>query len=127
MAYQQFITDQASNSHDYWQQYVSNFLVMGCEFRMFWQSVRNGDRLKQEESISKFLGIFLLLSKHNYVNICLDGMDREYSQISYQHLQQIRLNSACHYNCGKDCNGQVYHCVALDEMQENITQERLPH
>ena len=47
-------------------------------------------------------------------------MDREYSQISYQHVQQIRLNSACRYKCGKDRNGQVYHCVALDEMQENI-------
>ena len=46
---------------------------------------------------TKFLGVFLLLDKNNYVEIVLSQMEKKYDNVSYKQLQEIRINSISRY------------------------------
>ena len=66
-----------------------------------------------------FLGVFMLLKKHQYVEITLSMIEREYRNISYKQLGKIRVNSAVTYKVNPDENSATNNCKCLDEMQEN--------
>ena len=115
-----FIKDVVQKSTDQRRQMLASFIITCNEFRTYWMSIRNGDRIYQEYSMLQFLGVFMLLKKHVYVELCLRSIEREYGVISYKELNDIRINSCVRYRIGKDQNGQVNTAVALDEYQETI-------
>jgi hypothetical protein len=98
--------------------YLVNYCVLCRKFRLFWNSIRSGDRLTQEFILNEWIGIFSMLNKKNYLEIALNTIDRNYSEIAYEDLEECRLNSFVRYNKGIDKDGRNFYCVALDEAQE---------
>ena len=96
------------------------FILMGRKFRQFWYAMKRGDRVIQEHITNELIGIFYLLMKHNYVEICLSAVETEYSKITYKELMSIRINSSVSYINGKDSKGDPYPLHVLDEVTENI-------
>ena len=97
---------------------ILNFVQMTRKFRSYWNAVRCGDRIIQEKIFIEWLGIFVLAGKSNYFEICLNSIEKEYGEVSYKELQEIRINSYVNYenkNDGKSC-----HFVGLDEAQEML-------
>ena len=115
-----FVEDMILNSSDERRQLLASFITSVRMFKIFWDSIRTGDRLYQEHAIIKFIGVFLLLKKYVYVDLCLNAIEREYHDIDYESLMHIRINSCVKYRVGKDSNGKWCTAVALDEMQENV-------
>ena len=68
----------------------------------------------------QWCGIFYLLKKHNYFEICLSAIEKEYLGISYDELQLIRIHSSVRYRNGNDSKGNPYPLHVLDEVMENI-------
>ena len=50
----------------------------------------------------------------------MNTIDREYGSIKYEHLQDIRVNMACRYHCGRDKDGQLFPLHVLDSVMENV-------
>ena len=65
----------------------------------------------------KFLGTYMLLKKTQYVEITLSMIEREYNDISFKELNQLRVNSCIQYKSGK--KDAVQDWVGADECQEN--------
>ena len=70
---------------------------MGNSFRFFWEAMQNGDRIMQEKIMNDYIGIFYLLKKHKYVEICMLQIEREYKSIKFKSLQEIGMNMAFRY------------------------------
>jgi len=115
-----YLKDKASTTCDERRKYVYYFMLMCRKFRQFWYSMRRGDRVMLEYITIEWCGIFYLLKKHNYFEICLSAIEKEYSNISYDELQAIRINSAVRYRNGNDNKGNPYPLHVLDEVMENI-------
>ena len=79
--YMSYIHEIIKISTDERQKYLASFIVSVRQFQMFWESVRCGDRIYQEYAMMKFLGVYLLLKKHQYVEITLSTIEREYRDI----------------------------------------------
>jgi hypothetical protein len=79
---------------------------------------KNGDFLIMEEIENDFCGVFLLMGKTKYYELCLSQMERRYSDISQSELNEIRINASCRYR--KDNKNKVYVMHVLDEMMENV-------
>ena len=82
--------------------------------------MKRKNRVLQEHITNEWIRIFYLLKKHNYVEICLSAVETEYSNISYNELMSIRINSSVRYRNGKDSKGNDYPLHVLDEVMENI-------
>ena len=93
---------------------------MGRKVRQLWYAMQRGNIVIQEHITNEWIGIFYLLKKHNYVEICLSEVETEYSKISYKELMSIRINSSVRYRNGKDSKGNPYPLHVLDEVMENI-------
>ena len=89
-------------------------------FQMYWSAVRAGDRLMQEKIVQDWLGIFVLLSKPTYVEVVLNSIDKEYDELEYTALEELRRNAYVRFNCGSDKDGCPFYCLAMDETQELI-------
>lgn len=63
---------------------------------------------------------FLFIKKHNYVDICLNAIETEYSKISYSELMAIRINASVRHRGGHDNKGNPFSLHVLDEVMENI-------
>ena len=55
-----------------------------------------------------------------FFELCLNTIEREYNDIDYRSLMDIRISSCVKYRVGKNSNGELHTAVALDEMQENV-------
>ena len=115
-----FVEDMVCKSTDERRKLLASYIIAVREFKMFWESIRVGDRLYQEYSVLQFIGCFLLMKKHVYVELCLNAIEREYNDIDYRSLMDIRINSCVKYRVGTTSNGELHTTVALDEMQENV-------
>ena len=102
---------------------------MASLFKNYENAMRTGDTAFLEIIEAKFLGIFMLLDKSNYVEIVLSQFEKKYSEIDYNDLHDIRVNSASRYkHCYKEANSDAvstsqydftpYH--VLDESMENV-------
>ena len=111
-----FVESMVSNSTDERRKLLASYIIAVREFKMFFESIRVGDRLYQEYSVLQFIGCFLLLKKHVYVELCLNAIEREYNDIDYRSLMDIRINSCVKYKVEKNSNGELHTAVALDEM-----------
>jgi hypothetical protein len=118
--YLSYLQSSAQSTTDERRKYMFYYILMGRKFRQFWYAMRRGDRVMQEYITIQWVGIFYLLKKHNYFEICLSAIEKEYAGISYHDLQSIRINSSVRYRNGKDSKGNDYPLHVLDEVMENI-------
>ena len=118
--YLTYLQSKADSTNDERRKYMLYFILMGRKFRQFWYAMRRGDRIIQEYITIKWIGIFYMLKKHNYFEICLNVIETEYAGISYKELQAIRMNASVRYRTGKDTKGNPYPLHVLDEVMENI-------
>ncbi len=96
---------------------IVNFVRLCRQFRLFWDAVRCGDKMTQEKVLIDFIGIFNVTGKWKYFEICLNMIEKEYGEISFEELEQIRLNSYITYSKRGSGNG-AHTYLALDEAQE---------
>ena len=99
---------------------VMNYTLLASEFRVYWESMRSGDRLSQEIVENKWLCIFSALNKHKHVDIVLTGIEKQCQEINYSNLETIRRNSCIRCNTGEDVDGRKFNFVAADECMENV-------
>ena len=118
--YLTYLKHSACDTNDERRKYMFFFILMARKFRQFWFAMRRGDRVMQEYLTTEWIGIFHLLKKHNYVEICLSAIETEYHKISYDELQSIRINAAVRYRNGNDNKGDPFPLHVLDEVMENI-------
>ena len=118
--YLSYLQSSAQSTTDERRKYMFYYILMGRKFRQFWYAMRRGDRVMQEYITIQWVGVFYLLKKHNYFEICLSAMEKEYGGISYHDLQSVRINSSVRYRNGKDSKGNDYPLHVLDEVMENI-------
>lgn len=118
--YLSFLDDDNSDwaANNEYRKMIVSFVITARSFRRYWMGIRNGDRQMQEYILIEWMGVFGVLRKYNYLNICLNSIEREYSEISYTSLEELRRNSYVRRNKNTDLNGVDFHCSALDELQE---------
>ena len=68
----------------------------------------------------EWIGVFHLLKKSNYVEICLNSIYKEYHEISHKILTDLRKNAYVRYREGLDVDGNKFSIHALDDCMENI-------
>ena len=74
---------------------LCSFIILVRRYRQCYKSMRCGDRIMQEVIVCKWMPIFYALKKRNYVQICLNTVDKEYGDIPHYMLQEIRgVNAA---------------------------------
>ena len=88
------------------------------QFKIYYDAQKSGDILAMELVENEFCGVFLLLGKCNYHELCLSQVERRYKDASYGELHEIRLNSSCRYR--KDTAKNLYSMHVLDELMENV-------
>ena len=117
--YLAYLYAESTTSTDERRKYVTNFIILASEFRRFWKAIRNGCRITQEVILTNWVGIFSLLNKFNYVDIALNQMEREYHDITYKELEELRQNSLLRLNTSHKIEA-TSKFVAPDEAQEII-------
>ena len=117
--YLAYLYAESTNSTDERRKYMTNFIILASEFRRFWKAIRNGCRITQEVILTSWVGIFSLLNKFNYVDIALNQMEREYHDITYKELEELRQNSLVRLNTTNKIEATTKF-IALDETQEII-------
>ena len=115
--YMSYIHEIIKISADERQKHLDSFIVSVRQFQMFWESIFCGDRIYQEYTMMKFLGVYLLLKKHQCVEITLSTIEREYHDISYKQLHDTRVNFHVQYKTDYSNADMVFNCFDLDEMQ----------
>ena len=53
----------------------------------YYKAMRTGNQIMQEQIVTDWIGIFYALGKRNYVNICLNTIDKKYNYIDYKILE----------------------------------------
>ena len=74
----------------------------------------------QEVISCNWMGVFHVLGKQNYMEICLKAVDKEYGWLDYSILQQVWCNLSVRYHAGSDYRGYEYVLCIMDEPIENI-------
>ena len=64
--------------------------------------------------------IFHSLGKQNYVQICMNAIDKECGEISSFMLQETCVNLSLCYHTGSNFCGYHYELRVIDEFMENI-------
>jgi hypothetical protein len=87
-------------------------------FKLYYNSQKSGDFIVMEQIENEFCGVFLVLGKMKYYELCLSQIERRYNDISSSQLNEIRINGSCRYR--KDTDNQKYVMHVLDELMENV-------
>ena len=74
----------------------------------------------QEKIICNQIGVFDALSKHNFVVICLNTIEKEYGGIKYSVLQEIRTNFSLDYHIDSGFWDYNYIMRIIGKEMENI-------
>jgi hypothetical protein len=94
------------------------YVTITRKYALFRQSSRNGDSTTVEWLYEYFIPIWLMVGKHNYVEIGLSQMEDLYSRVPFHVLQAIRENRFLPLHKGKTRNGQHMSNWALDQVME---------
>ena len=70
------LEDMVSKSTDEGRKLLVSYIISVRDFKMYCESIRVGDRLCQEYYVLQFIGCFLILKKHVYVELCLNAIER---------------------------------------------------
>ena len=65
-AYCHFIDGKVETSCSNREKYFYSFIVMARKFWLFWNAIRTGDRLMQENLVNYWLPVFYMLKKNNF-------------------------------------------------------------
>jgi hypothetical protein len=118
--YLEFLDDNSWSANNKYRQMIKSFVKTGRKFRRYWSAIRNGDRQSQELIFNEWMGVFSLLNKHNYLEICLNSIEKEYGEVEYSDLEEIRINGYIRSTEGFDKDDKAFTCLALDEKQEEL-------
>jgi len=113
-----FIEEKADNTLDMSVAYICRYWILMNRFKIYYDAQKCGDVLAMEVVENDFCGVFHLLGKKNYYELCLSQTERRYRDATYGELQEVRYNSSCRYR--KDTNSNVYTMHVLDELMENV-------
>ena len=111
-----FISDKAELSTGYI--YICNFFKIVTVYKSYKQSCACGDIPAMESLENEFCAVFIMLNKYNYVELVLSQIERRYGKLSYNELQEVRINSAARYK--KDGDRTTYAVHVLDDLMENV-------
>ena len=114
-----YVDEKSKTTTDDRWEYLIRFFKMVTWFKRYKESMSAGDAVGMEFIESRFCGIFLLLDKHNYVEIVLSQIERKYHELDYHNLQELRCNVACRYKQNQD-DGRIYSLHVLDDLMENV-------
>lgn len=115
----EWVQKEAGNTNDDRRKYLLNYIIIMRIFSKYWQSIRCGDRVTQEYCVLKWLPVFYLLKKRNYVEMVLCAIEKEYGEISFQDLETVRVNCSFKLKEDKDSEGTAYQHIAVDKVVEN--------
>ena len=76
--------------------------------------------MMQDHITAELIGIFHLLKKHNYVEICLSVIETEYHKINYSELELIRINTVVRYQNGDSNKFNPFILNFIDKVIEDI-------
>ena len=107
------MSDDASNC----MKCMHDFMRLANKLKLFWKACKSGDCIMQECIIIEFLGVFHLLNKNKYFEIGLAQIEREYGEINFSLLQEIRLNMAFRYQPEGVTDASLH---VLNKVMENI-------
>ena len=113
-----YVNDRAERSSDKSIVYICRYWLLMNVFKLYYDSQKGGDFIMMEQLENDFCGVFLLLGKSKYYELCLGQMEKRYSDISVSQLNEIRINGSCRYR--KDSKTQTYVMHVLDELMENV-------
>ena len=113
-----YVNDIANTSTDKSMVYICRYWLLMNVFKLYYNSQKSGDFVLMEQIENDFCGVFLLLGKSKYYELCLGQIEKRYSDISASQLNEIRINASCRYR--KDTNNQQYVMHVLDELMENV-------
>ena len=113
-----YVNTKAETSGDLSFVYICRYWLLMNSFKMYYDSQKNGDFLMMEKIENDFCGVFLLMGKNKYYELCLGQMERRYNDISQTQLNEIRINASCRYR--RDNKENVYSMHVLDELMENV-------
>ena len=113
-----YVEMKANSTLDNSVAYMCRYWIMMNHFKLYYDAQKNGDSLTMEKIENDFCGVFLLLGKSKYYELCLSQAERRYNDATYGQLHEVRLNSACKYR--KDSTHNVYTMHVLDELMENV-------
>mmetsp|Transcript_10165 Transcript_10165/g.14372 ORF Transcript_10165/g.14372 Transcript_10165/m.14372 type:complete len:162 (-) Transcript_10165:682-1167(-) len=113
---------QQTEGYNDYRRYMFNYMGMSNYFFSFYQAMLNGDRITQEKIMIDFIGVFHVLGKHKYFQITSMQVEREYGDLDFKSLHEIRCHMAFRYahktNTVKGSQNPSLH--VLDEVMENI-------
>ena len=98
-----FLNESASTTNER-RRYLINFIILASKFPRFWTSIRNRCRVNHEAILSSWIVTFSLLNKFNCVDIGLNQIEREYYDISFKELKELRRNSLVRLSCSDITN-----------------------
>ena len=75
--YLQHLIQKSTTANDERRKQVFHFIAIGRKFLQCWCNMKLGNRFIQEHIMMQWIGIFYLLKKHNYVDICLNTIETE--------------------------------------------------
>ena len=115
-----YLNTEADETADERRTYMFQFLIMCRIFRQLWHAIQRGDRVMMEKLTCDWIGVFFVLKKRNYVKITLSAIEKEYNDISYSELTDLRINASIRYQEGNDMKGNPFPMHFLDKVMENI-------
>ena len=95
-----------------------HYVLLTRKYKLFHLSVRNGDSILVEYLYEYFIPIWLMTSKHNYVEIALNQIEDLYGRVPFHVLQAARENRMQPIHVGVDRNGTPMAQWALDALME---------
>jgi hypothetical protein len=114
------VEDLANGSKDECIRYVCNFIIIMSKFKLYLRAQLSGDYVIMEKIENDFCGVFSLLDKKHYVELCLSQMEKRYNTSSYSQLQEIRINSPCRYQQDGENESNYASLHVLDDTMENV-------
>ena len=76
-----FVNKQSSHGSNEYTKHTYNFIIMSNKFRIFWNRMRNIDRVAKESIMLEFLEMFHFLGKTKYFDIGLNQIDLDHRKI----------------------------------------------
>jgi hypothetical protein len=94
------------------------FVQLTRKYKLFRLSVRYGDAILVEYLYEYFIPVWLMTSKHNYVEIALNQIEDLYARIPFNILQAARENRMQPLHSGTDRDGNPMAQWAMDALME---------
>jgi hypothetical protein len=113
-----WLDSKIATSPDPWFRCVCHFTKMARHYRLFKESLRNGDVIAVEMLLVDFIGVFACIGKPKCLESSLCTIEEWYGKIPYFLLQLIRDNRTVKLYDGRQNNGKETAERPIDEIME---------